>query len=276
MGVNLARELADRQIETVVFDRRASAHWPATARVIIGDLASPPDLLRVEMEGAAVFHLAGSTRPAVSTAQISKEIASSIGNIVALLEWSRDCRCKWVFASSGGTVYGEARTPTIDEDHPTNPMSSYGIAKLAIEKYFHLYGVLYGVDYVIARIANPFGLFQMPNTGQGLVATLLGRVRRGEAIEIWGDGENVRDYLYIADTVDALLRLAEKGSAGGIYNVGSGTGTSINELITHIAEIVGRTPLVKYSPARGIDVRRNVLDARRLIRDTGWRPRCDF
>lgn len=276
LGINLAHALAALRIETLVFDRVFCDHWPSSARVMIGDIAAPPEALRAQMEGAVVFHLAGTARPSISTDRIGAEIASDIAMGVALLEWGRDCPCRWVFASSGGTVYGEASTPRIDESHPTDPMSSYGIAKLTMEKYFNLYGRLYGIDYVIARIANPFGPFQQPNTGQGLIATLFGRVRRGEVIDIWGDGENVRDYLYIDDMIDALVRLAGCGASARIYNVGSGTGTSITQLITHIAQIAGRAPVLRHYPARTIDVRRNVLDVERLKRDTAWTQRISL
>jgi len=188
-----------------------------------------------------------------------------------LLEAAR-VECRWIFASSGGTVYGQPVTEMIAEDHPTDPISSYGVAKLAIEKYFQLYRTIHGTDYVVARMSNPFGPFQLPTTGQGLIATLFDRIARNVPVEIWGDGDSVRDYVYIDDVVEGLIAIATRGRAGRIYNVGSGVGTSINELVPRISARLGVPARLVYAPPRGIDVSRNVLDVGRMERELAWRP----
>jgi UDP-glucose 4-epimerase len=129
-----------------------------------------------------------------------------------------------VFSSSGGTVYGPPMTTPIPEDHPTNPSCSYGIVKLAIEKYLALYNNLCGLDYIVLRIANPYGERQRLVGGQGAVAAFLGRALRGEAIEIWGDGSVIRDYIYIGDVCDALIAAATCHSVQGVLSIGSGIG----------------------------------------------------
>ncbi|TPK22362.1 NAD-dependent epimerase/dehydratase family protein [Mesorhizobium sp. B2-5-9] len=272
IGVNLARTIAAKGVEPILFSRSRSPHWPAVSEVILGDLSAPPASLLDAIDGADVFHLASTARPSNSTAGAAGELIDNAAATVRLLEAAKGKACRWIFASSGGTVYGQTEAESIAEDHPNGPISSYGIAKLAIERYLHLYRRLHGTDYVVARISNPYGPFQSASTGQGLVATLLDRVANGERVEVWGDGGNVRDYIYIDDVAEALVRLAEVGAPGETYNVGSGTGTSINELIGKVSSLLGRPAKVAYTPARSVDVRRNVLDIAKIGSELGWRP----
>jgi UDP-glucose 4-epimerase len=189
-----------------------------------------------------------------------------------LLDATVDAGCRWIFVSSGGTVYGQTDAELIAEDHPTRPISSYGVVKLALEGYFGIYRALHGTDYVVARLANPYGPYQSAAKGQGLVAALLDRMSRGDPVQVWGDGGNVRDYIYIDDATEALIGAAERGLSGEIYNVGSGKGTSVVQLIDAVAAELGRQPLLIRHPARGMDVRRNVLDITKLGTATGWGP----
>jgi len=272
IGSHLAHALVKQGYAVTLFDRHRSANWPEGAEVIVGDLTSPPARLIEAMEGASVFHLAGHTRPSLSTAGICDEIESEIRPAISLLELSRHVHCCWIFVSSGGTVYGEARTEFIAEDHPTTPLSSYGVVKLALEKYFHLYGTVHGTRFIIARLANPFGPLQIASRGQGLVASIFERTLRGEAIEIWGDGQAVRDYLFIDDAVDSLIVLASQGRIGATYNVGTGIGTSVSELVDVIGACLSTKIEVRLTPPRRSDVKRNVLDIGLIDRETGWRP----
>lgn len=272
IGANLARIIAAKGGSPVLFSRSRSPHWPADSEVILGDLSAPPASLLDAIGGADVFHLASSTRPSNSTAGAAGELIDNAAATVRLLEAAKGKACRWIFASSGGTVYGQTEAESIAEDHPNGPISSYGVAKLAVERYLHLYRRLHGTDFVVARISNPYGPFQSAATGQGLVATLLDRVANGMRIEVWGDGGNVRDYIYIDDVAEALVRLAEAGAPGETYNVGSGTGTSINELIEKVSSLLGQPAQVAHAPARSVDVRRNVLDITKIGRELGWRP----
>src|SRR5262249_6839474 len=156
--------------------------------------------------------------------------------------------------SSGGTVYGQAQTELVSESHPTRPISSYGLAKVTLEHYFNLYRTIYGTDYVVARISNAYGPFQPSTTGQGLIAVLLDRISRDEPLEIWGDGENVRDFVFVDDAAGALIALAEAGQSGETYNVGSGSGISVNELVQTISSLLGRPSKAVHAGARGVDV----------------------
>jgi UDP-glucose 4-epimerase len=272
IGINLARALSARNFDVALFSRRQSQHFPLGCAVITGTLAAPPMELMTEMRGATVFHLIGTTRPTNSTALAAAELADNVGATVALLEASRSLGCRWVFASSGGTVYGQAQTQLVSESHPTRPISSYGVAKLTLEHYFDLYRTIYGTDHVVARISNAYGPFQSSATGQGLIAVLLDRISRDEPLEIWGDGENVRDFVFIDDAANALITLAEAGQPGETYNVGSGSGISVNELVQNISSFLGRPSKAVHAAARGVDVRRNILDISKIHRELGWRP----
>lgn len=272
IGVNLAHRLANNGVDLTCFSRSLSDHWPTGSRVILGDLVSPPSELLEAMNGAVVFHLISSTRPTAATGEAVAEIATNLMATVSLLEASKHIDCRWIFSSSGGTVYGQTDAVRISEEHPNVPISSYGTVKLAIERYFSLYHRLYGLDFVTARISNPFGPYQSASGGQGLVAALFDRIAAGRPVEIWGDGKNIRDYVYIDDVTEALVLLGERGSAGETYNVGSGLGSTVNELVTKISGILGVAVEAVYTPARGIDVRRNVLDIDKIEHELGWRP----
>jgi UDP-glucose 4-epimerase len=272
IGVNLASALAERGFDLVCFARHVSEHWPAESSTILGDLAAPPSQLLAAMEGSIVFHLASSARPTAATDMAVAEIEANLVSIVRLLEATKGADCRWVFSSSGGTVYGQTDAAQISEEHATVPISSYGTVKLAIERYYSLYRVLHGIDSVIARISNPFGPHQSAAKGQGLIAALFDRIASRTPVNIWGDGQNVRDYVYIDDVTEALILLGLGGRAGEIYNVGSGVGTSVIELATKISAILRIPAELVYAPARGVDVRRNVLDIRKIERELGWRP----
>jgi UDP-glucose 4-epimerase len=183
---------------------------------------------------------------------------------------------KVVFVSSGGTVYGPPKHIPILETHPTDPVSSYGITKLAIEKYLHLFHTLHGLEYSILRLANPFGERQRVMASQGAVAVFLGKVLNGDPVEIWGDGSVVRDYIYISDVVDALIAAASCETEARIFNIGSGRGHSLNELLDGIEQVTGRKADRRYLPGRLFDVPTSVLSIDRARQHLNWSPKVDF
>ena len=276
IGMNLVHALCKKGLEPVCVSRHERSDWPDGCQPIVCDIANPSASLLNELAEANVFHLAATTRPSQQTDQALSELIDNTAATVNLLEHTRNADCRWIFVSSGGTVYGQSATSPIGEDHPCLPISSYGVAKLATERYFHLYRALHDTDYVIARISNPYGPFQSASTGQGLIAVLLSRIANAVPVDIWGDGKNVRDYIYIDDAVSALQALADRGRSGSIYNVGSGTGLSIVELVEKISGLVAKRADINHKPARNIDVRSNVLDIGKIRRELGWRPHVDI
>jgi UDP-glucose 4-epimerase len=198
-------------------------------------------------------------------------------NLVAtlqLLEAMRSFGIKdLVFASSGGTVYGPPLRAPIDEEHPTNPTTSYGITKLAIEKYLLLEKQLHGLKPVILRVANPYGERQRVEFAQGVVAAFLKRALANEPIEIWGDGAVVRDYLHVGDVAEAFAAALDYRGDECTFNIGSGSGTSLHELVAILGQALGRDLRVEYRPGRDFDVKSNVLCCEKAHKVLGWRPK---
>jgi UDP-glucose 4-epimerase len=181
-----------------------------------------------------------------------------------------------IFASSGGTVYGLPQSLPIAESHPTQPLVSYGIAKLAIEKYLHMYQVLHGVEYCVLRLANPFGERQRVSAAQGAVAVFLHRALHGETIHIWGDGSVTRDYIYIKDAISAFIKAMSWQGSQRVFNIGSGQGLSLNDILAAMEKLLGRPVTRSYEPARNFDVPVNVLDITCARQHLAWAPEVSF
>jgi UDP-glucose 4-epimerase len=246
----------------------------AKAEIVTGDFLNYGDLARALSGIEVVFHLISTTLPKPSNDNPVYDVETNLVGSLRLLELCRAHRVrKVVFSSSGGTVYGVPATVPIAEAHPTEPLCSYGIQKLAIEKYLQLEHALHGLDYCILRPSNPYGERQRTDVAQGAIAVFLERALRGEPIEIWGDGSVVRDYVYVGDVAEAFVRAVSYEGAQRVFNVGSGTGTSLKELIEKIGALLGRKPAVDYRPARRVDVPINVLDSSAAARHLGWRAR---
>lgn len=220
-----------------------------------------------------VFHLACTTRPKTSNNDPARDLEENLISTIRILD-----RCvtnnvrRIIFASSGGTVYGKTDSSLISEDHLLAPLCSYGIHKLAIEHYLRIYHILHNLDYRVARIANAYGEKQAIYGNQGLIGTVLDRVISGRAIDVYGKGTAVRDYIYVTDVVSALLQLAEKNTPSRIFNVGSGHGASVMEII-HMAETaLNLKAKINFLPERSVDVEKNVLDITQIHQETGWKP----
>ncbi len=247
---------------------------------IIGDLGNHGALDEIVQGMDWVFHLAYTTLPKTSNDDPIYDVRSNLVDTIQLLQ--ECCKVgikKFVFISSGGTIYGVPQSIPIKENHPTEPICSYGITKLAIEKYLHLFYHLYNLDYVVLRLSNPYGEWQNPHAKQGAIGVFLGRVAQGEAINIWGDGEVVRDYIYIKDAVQALVQGAKYKAHDDeprIFNIGSGQGCSLNELVRVIRDTVDVPVKVEYLTARDLDVPANVLDISLAKKKLGWQPATDL
>ena len=230
--------------------------------------------LQEAMEGAdLVFHLASGSLPQSSNRDPQADVQVNLLGALKVLEAARQAQVqRFVMVSSGGTVYGVPQQVPIPETHPTEPTCSYGICKLAIEKYVALYGQLYGLDGLVLRVANPYGERQRLDATQGVVPVFLGKALRGDPLQIWGDGSTVRDFLHISDVVAALLAAARYEGEECLFNVGSGEGLSLNQLVDLLGTELKRPLAVEYLPARGFDVPTNVLCIERAQRCLGWSP----
>jgi len=235
-------------------------------------------LMSSVMEGAdTVFHLVSTTLPRSSNDDPVFDITSNVGGTLKLLRTAVQCQVrKVVFLSSGGTVYGPPRFLPITEDHALEPNCSYGVSKLAIEKYLHLFHAQHGLDYAVVRLSNPFGAGQPLDRAQGAVSVFLDRILREQPIEIWGDGSVVRDYVYISDAVEGIVAAATHEGGQRIYNIGSGVGHSLNDVIAEIERVSGKLASVTYKPARVFDVPVNVLSIARAHQELGYVPQVSF
>lgn len=216
-----------------------------------------------------VIHLASATTPGSSASQPGLELGN-IALTLRLLELLRSQReTHLIFFSSGGTVYGNPDRLPVTEDTPIAPLSNHGAGKASQEVFCQALRAR-GHAVTILRPSNAYGPGQTIKSGFGLVRTLLEHARLGTAMEIWGDGENVRDFIYIDDIVEATLRLIRQPQDCGTYNLGSGMGYSINQVKDVVEQVCGRTLSTTYRPARGMDVRSVVLDNARLQARLGW------
>lgn len=277
IGSHLAEALARQGRRVRIFDRphvdRLTLFPSASGfEIFTGDFLNP-QALAPALEGAElVFHLVSTTLPKNSNDHPMYDVESNVLGSLRLIELCRSHGVrKLVFVSSGGTVYGVPRTTPIAEDHATDPISSYGIHKLMVEKYLALAHRLHGLDYRVVRPGNLYGPRQRLDTAQGAVAVFLDSALRGEPIQIWGDGSVVRDYVYVADAVDAMLKAAAFEGEPRVFNIGSGKGISLNELVAEIGNLLGRPVKVEHSAARPVDVPVNVLDSSLAARHLGWR-----
>lgn len=279
IGTNLADTLIQAGHKVTSFDRYPSRYRRPDPKVtyIYGDFANHGEVDDAVKGMDWVFHLAYTTLPATSNDDPQFDVRSNVIDSLQLLQSCCQYRVKKVvFISSGGTVYGVPQSLPIAEQHPTEPICSYGITKLAIEKYLHLYYRLYNLDYIVARLSNPYGELQNPTAKQGAVAVFLGNVRQGKSINIWGDGEVVRDYIYIKDAAQALVSAAEycpSEDEPRVFNIGKGQGFSLNEIVHCIRSVADQPVDVKYHSSRSADVSANVLDISRAKQYLNWEPK---
>lgn len=178
---------------------------------------------------------------------------------------------KFVFASTGGAVYGEQVYFPADENHPTNPLSPYGISKLTVEKYLFFYRVQHKLNYTILRYANIYGPRQNAMGEAGVVAIFSTKLLKGEQPIINGNGEQTRDYVFVGDVVKANL-LALKDEVSDTYNVGTGIETNVNELYSSLNKIIGKGQHEKHGPAAPGEQMRSVITSDKIFRKFNWRP----
>lgn len=240
---------------------------------ITGDFSSVHDISDAIRGVDVVLHLVSTTLPKSSNDDPIYDVQS---NVVATLQMlnamvAHDVR-KIVFISSGGTVYGNPIYLPIDEKHPTNPVVSYGITKLAIEKYLQMYERLHGIEAITLRVANPYGERQRIETAQGAVGVFSHHALKGIPIEIWGDGSVTRDYIHVSDVAEAFVKALQYKGAQRLFNVSLGVGTTLNELIEMLEAVLGKSIERRYLPGRPFDVPVSVLCNNLARSELDWTP----
>jgi len=252
---------------------------PPGIKFVTGDFGNVGALDELIATGFdAVIHCVSTTTPKSSNESPEFDIQSNVIGTLYLLDiCAKHNIGKLVFLSSGGTVYGDiGDLDLVDESHSVRPMCSYGVSKLSIEHYLDVYKHLRGLNYVALRLSNPYGERQSPLRALGALTVFLHRTLKRQTVEIWGDGSVTRDFIYVGDVANAVY-LATVNPVSGIFNVGTGTGLSLRDILTHITQVVGIEPSVTWLASRSFDVPRIVLDATKLKKATNWdfRTRLD-
>jgi UDP-glucose 4-epimerase len=270
-----------REVRVIGRRERPPADLDARVAYLSGDYGDAM-FLKTALSGVdEIIDLAYSTVPKSSFEDPIHDITTNLPqavNLLQVLAEKKNIR-KLVVVSSGGTVYGPALHVPIPEDHQTNPISPYGITKLAVEKYALMYHRIFNVPSTIVRPGNAYGEGQLPYRGQGFIATAIAAILKGEAVTVFGGGQIVRDYVHVEDVADGIIAALEWGRPGLCYNVGSGTGLTTNEVLSSIAVLaqqLGKAVVVESRPMRAFDVPVNILDCSRIQAETGWRAKIGF
>lgn len=217
-----------------------------------------------------VYHLISTNIPTTSNKKIPEELSANVIVTANMLEAClRNKIKKVIFISSGGTVYGKEANCPLKEDTPTYPINSYGLQKITIEKLLYLYNYMYGLDYRVVRLSNPYGPYQRPNGMLGVVTTFTYKALRGEPIIVYGNGSVVRDFIYIDDAIKGILKIVESDCRYKTYNLGCGYGTSVQEVIETVKNTLGISVDIVYREARQVDVPINYLDISRFETEFG-------
>ncbi|WP_242396870.1 NAD-dependent epimerase/dehydratase family protein [Clostridium butyricum] len=277
IGKNLAFALNDQGYDVTIYDvyvRKAFSEDEIKEFKIIEKNYFDDNELEKSIAGNdVIIHLISSVNPAKSMIEPSKCYSNDLIKTIELLDAAKENNIsKVVFISSGGTVYGNYEAESYSEDMPNNPINHYGIMKLSIEKIMLMYNSLYNMNNVILRVSNPYGRGQNPKNKLGAISVFTQEILDGNTIHIYGDGETVRDYIYIDDVIGAIekaINYKVTSQITPVFNVGSGIGTTLNQLLKYISSILNKEYTVEYVHSRGIDVHRSVLNIDKSKKELG-------
>ena len=274
LGSHIVDKFLEEHHDVTVYDlyperfRRS----PASIKFVTGDFGNVGALDELVATGFdAVVHCISTTTPKSSNESPEFDIQSNVIGTLYLLDICAKHKVgKLVFLSSGGTVYGDiGDLDLVDETHSVRPMCSYGVSKLSIEHYLDVYKHLRGLDYVALRLSNPYGERQSPLRSLGALTVFLHRTLKHQNVEVWGDGSVTRDFIYVGDVASAVY-LATINPVSGIFNVGTGRGLSLHDILAHISDVVGIDPSIIWMAARSFDVPKIVLNPEKIRNATGW------
>lgn len=282
IGSHLSELLVELGHEVVVFHQAGASVNNLLAivhelEIIEGDFNNTLALEKAVKNAEVVVHLVSATLPGNSMLNPTYDVQMNVISSIQLFDQCVKAGVrKVVFISSGGTVYGIPQQDIINESHPLNPISPYGISKLTIEKYLAMHHYHFGLDYTVLRLSNPYGPRQDSLRGQGVIAAWMKKISEKQPIEIWGDGMVVRDYLYIADAVNAIHLAITKQSESKVLNVGSGIGCSLLDLHRLLEKQLEQDIRINFREMQKVDVPVNVLDISLISESLGWYPLVDI
>jgi UDP-glucose 4-epimerase len=278
IGSHTVEALVSRGHDLTILSRHsivpsASQLGPNDYRSIAGDFRDSNVILSALKGIDCAIHLAWSGVPHKTITNPSFEFENNVIGSLPLIEaCAKSQNVHLIFASSGGTVYGSSESLPICESHVTRPISAYGISKVAVEHLVYMYHNSHDLKYTVLRISNAYGERQVGTTGQGVIGTWLTRIKGGEAIQMVDDGSIVRDYIYVKDIAQAICLAAESHDSNRTYNVGTGIGTSLNQLVRLVRKIVPMAPLIVPSSPRSFDIKSNILDFKKIKEELNWAP----
>ncbi len=270
----------DRKVLVVGRKEKPELPLPTGVTYFCNAARDATDLERI-LEGVdEIIDLAYSTTPQTSFTNPVHDITSNLPDSVRLFEIaSRLPIQKFVWVSSGGTVYGNTAVSPIGEEVPTHPVSPYGITKLAIEKYARMYFEIAGLPIVCVRPSNAYGEGQKPFTGQGFISTAIATILNGDPITLFGEKGTTRDYIHVTDLAAGIISVLENGATGQVYNIATGVGHNNRQVIDLLSEFAKEHGLqiqLNIQPSRKFDVTSNVLSYNKLKEATGWKPQIKF
>lgn len=275
IGRHVAAAFLAQGHEVVAVDLAGAPGLPAHPLLSVrqGQLRDEAFVRSVLAGAQTVICLAPNSLPATSNADIAAEVATQVHTTMRIAELAHQAGAgSFVFASSGGTVYGLDSPTAIPETAATQPRNAYGVSKLAIEHYLRVLRDLRGLRTLSLRLSNPYGIGQSASSGQGFVAMAMRRAFSGEPMAIWGDGHAVRDFVFVEDVADAFVRAAAYEGPLSVLNIGSGLGYSLLEVARLVETATGRRLQLRFEPNRPIDVKKNVLDIALAVTELGWQP----
>jgi UDP-glucose 4-epimerase len=276
IGSNVVDALLVRGDEVHVLDdlsRGTRDNVADAARLHEADIRRDSSSVFADVQPDVCFHLAAQIDVRVSVEQPELDADVNIVGTLHVLDAARAHGTKVVFSSTGGAIYGECEGPAA-EDHPRAPLAPYGVSKLSAEEYIAAFNRLYGTSHVALRYGNVYGPRQDPHGEAGVVAIFMNALRDGKTPRIYGDGRQTRDYVFVGDVVSATLAAA--GHDGGVFNVGTGSETSVVELYERIQRVSGIERAPEHAEPRAGELQRSVLDPSLAAHELGWRPQSSL
>ena len=264
IGSNLGRILSDRGWKVTSFDIARPPVADPRVEYVMGDFFDDNVLAEVIKGRDVIYHALSTINPGNSNDKYMMGYGRDLLQTVKLFDMLKETDTKLIFLSSGGTVYGNQEVQPIKEEATAAPINHYGNVKLCIENTLRVFDIQAKSKMMIARISNPYGPGQDHKKGVGFIDAVIRRTLAGEPVEVWGDGENIRDYIYIDDVCNMLGNLATYEGTETIFNVSSNEGTSMKRIL-EIVKSIDDSVKVEYKPARSVDVRKIILDNSRIM-----------
>lgn len=281
IGSNIVRDLVSKGFKVKVLDKNIQVNNDIEVEYIKGKVSEQDILEKAMTDVNKIIYLKSGIVPSISKNDSIKIYEEEISDAIKLCELSiKNGIKRIVFSSSGGTVYGNIKEKTpIKENQELYPINDYGILKVTIEKIFNMYNETHGMDNIILRIANPYGMGQDIKSGVGAITAFIKSMKKEEVLKIFGDGNVIRDYIYISDVVNAFYKALCVDTLSGIrpiFNIGTGVGLSLNEVIEILSIELNLIPKVQYMESRKFDVLYNVLDIQKAKLYLDWKPKLSF